>query len=189
MSKKASVPARLKGIGDARLTELRERLKSGDSPLKLAEMMQTEWKVCTDIQPASLKKLLERYRAKLKVEVVAAIAEASVGKTTTGLLKRLNVMDEIEELAVIQKRRFHKMLMKEDQGPLLLKQVSEEIRVYQGLLNQMATLQLETGVLKRVPKHVTGVLTDHAGQTMEFSWTEEHDKLLEVLDGECRPVN
>jgi hypothetical protein len=183
---KETVPPRIAALGDERVTELRDRLQRGDSVLKLVALIQEDWGEITDIKADSLKKTLERFRKRIREEMTESIVESAVGKTTSGLLKRMNVMEELEELAIVQKRRFQKVLHREEQGPLLMKQVSEEARLFQGLLGQLATLQLETGILRRAPKHVMGTMTDPAGHTTEFSWSEEHDKLLEVIDGECQ---
>ncbi len=66
---------------------------------------------------------------------------------------------------------------------MLLGQTTEEIRVLQTMLVNLGQLQLETGVMGRAARKLTGSFTDEQGDKLEFSWTEEQEKLYEELSG------
>jgi hypothetical protein len=91
-------------------------------------------------------------------------------------------MDELTELVAHQKDRFEKMYLKEKMAPLLMKQVSEEGRLLKDMLVELGKLQLETGVLQRAPKKVTGSMTDANGAVQSFEWTLEQEQLFKAIE-------
>jgi hypothetical protein len=104
------------------------------------------------------------------------------------LHKKMSAMDSLQELVDIQTGRYKKLLVKEQAGPLLLRQVSDEGRLLKEMLVELGRLQLETGVLHRVPKKVSGTLTDAAGQVSTFEWTQEQEELFKSIGGEAHDV-
>ena len=186
---KAQKPApfqRLMDLGEARYDELRDRLRKGDSVPGMVRLLQEEWAVCTDVKPDSLRKLLERQRQALRQEVVQSLVEFTVGKPTGAIVKRIDVLDELEKLAAVQRGRFHKLLAREQQGPLLMDAVSREAKLYQDMLSDLAQLHLETGLIRRAPKQVQGLVTDPDGRSVAFSWTEEQEELMKVIEHVAR---
>lgn len=180
---------RLHELGEEKVAELDRRLGRGELPRDLAQLIQDDWQLLQDVQPDSVKKMLERYRkTELRDKVLARIAGQNDLVRTKTLARRLNAMEEIQTLVEVQRGRFEKMLVRESQSPLLLKQVSEEGRLLKDMLVELGKLQLETGVLVRAPKKLTGTLTDEEGNIQRFSWTEEQEALARIIEGQCEHV-
>ncbi|QIG76962.1 hypothetical protein EVC30_134 [Rhizobium phage RHph_Y1_11] len=164
--------------------EVDRMLNGGTNAREVAKVLQEEHKVLTDKNPDSLKKMLERYRSTDLLEKTRAnIIAATKGVSTKKLSKTLNALEEINDLCVIQKARVDKMLNQENKNDsFILKQTSEEIKLLKENLVELGKLQLETGVLRRAPKTVTGQVTDADGNATNFEWTEETDALYQRLE-------
>ncbi len=175
----------LKELGPDKMAAIDEMLTRGVVAAQVASIIQDEWGMLGGIKRDSVKKTLERYRkSELRDRIVAQIAGASDGLRASTLQKRASALDSLQELVEIQTGRFKKMLAREAQGPLLLKQVSDEGRLLKEMLVELGRLQLETGVLSRAPKKVTGTVTDATGQVSNFQWTQEQDELFRSIEQE-----
>lgn len=180
--------ARLVALGTERVRDVTDRLRRGETATDVARVIQEDWHELTDIKLGSVKKMLERYRETVvKDEVIAKLTKQ--GTSVAQLKKKLNAMDELEELARVQKGRFEKMLTKEAQGPLLMKVVSDEARLLKDTLIELGRLQLETGVIQRAPKKLTGQVVDPmTGEVRTFSWTEEQEELVKVIEAQVDEI-
>lgn len=175
----------LKELGADRMAAIDEMLTRGVVASQVASIIRDEWQLLGGIKHDSVKKMLERYRkSELRERIVAQIAGASEGVRASTLQKRASALDSLQELVDIQTGRFKKMLAREAQGPLLLKQVSDEGRLLKEMLVELGRLQLETGLLARAPKKVTGTVTDASGQVSNFQWTQEQDELFRSIESE-----
>ena len=175
----------LQSLGTATVEEVNRRLLAGDSPSSVAKWLQEDLQVLKDLQPGSVKKNLERYRAAdLKDMVVSQVVDTVKGKSVAGIKKKLIAMEELEEMVCIQRSRFDMVYFKEQKMPegILLKQASDEARLLKEMLVELGKLQLETGVMARAPKKITGQVVGADGEVKEFSWTEEQERLYRELD-------
>ena len=135
------------------------------------------------MKPDTLKKTLERYReGHLRNKVLARITEAHGARAVKTVQKRLNALDELEEMVVIQRTRVDKMLLMEKDKPILLKSATDEIRLLKEMLVDLGRVQLETGILPKATRRITGTITGADGETAEFSWTEEQEQLYRELE-------
>lgn len=177
--------ANLKALGSDRMSEIDEMLRGGMSPAAVGKVIQTEWGEMTSSKPETLKKQLDRYRAKVIRAQIIETTNALVKKIpTTVLAKKLNVLEEMTELVSVQKRRFYKALNQEDLMPkLLMKNVTEEAKVLKDMLVELGKLQLETGALQRAPKKLTASVVDPDGSIRSFEWTEAQEALSREIDG------
>ena len=190
-TKKPGSPAfqRIYSLGDERVDELKERLSSGESPNQLAELVQGVWGQCLDTSDKALSRQLARFRKDVvNRELVESIQEEAGGQVHK-LRQRLDVMEELTDACLIQKDRMLKVYGKEKQGPLLMSQVSSEIKTYKDLLCALGSLQLETGLMRRAPKTVTGVLAqevrdEHQRGVLAIRWTEETEAALRDIEEE-----
>jgi hypothetical protein len=164
-----------------------EMLLAGETPARVAKWLHEEKGVLLDIKTASVKKNLERYRA---VDLARKVKdELKKSETKLGVAipkKKMNAMIELEELVEIQKGRLDKVLIKEKGLPegILLKQASDEARLLKETLVELGKLQLETGVMRRAPKTVSGTsFNPETGEVRQFAWTEEQEQLLKQLEG------
>jgi hypothetical protein len=173
----------LRALGDERVADVDDMLSRGMPASAVARVIQEEWGELKDRQTASVKKMLERYRGSdLREKMIAEVRQATHGISISTLRKKLNAMDELEQLVMVQKSRFEKMLLRERTGPLLLKQVTEEGKLLKEMLVDLGKLQLETGVLRRAPRTVSGTVTDEFGNVRAFAWTEEQERLYRQLE-------
>jgi hypothetical protein len=177
---------RLHTLDPAVVEEVNKRLLGGDTPSNVAKYLQEELGLLTDLKPGSVKKNLERYRSvDLQAAVVQEIVEKVKGKNVANTHKRLIALDEMELICTIQKTRVEKLLLKEQSlpGGILLKQTTDELRLLKEATTELSKMQLETGIgMKRAPKTVHGMVTNEEGETRQFTWTEEADKLLAIAD-------
>ncbi len=173
---------RLHDLGSVIVDQVDKMLLAGEMPGKIAAWLQADQGVLLDLQPASVKKNLERYRdielpKKVKQELIPAEKLKPVSK------KDLNAMERLKDLADIQEGRLNKLLVKEHTAPLPLTAATNEVRLLKETLVELGKLQLETGVMARVPKTTKGSVFDPiSGERKEFIWTEEQEKLSKQLD-------
>jgi len=168
------------------LAKVDSKLLSGEGGLDVAKWLQEEAKQFVGEDPYNLKKSLERYRqGDLRARTIERIATAQKTDNLSTVVKRMNALEEMQELAVVQRNRLDKLLMKEADMPngILLKDASREVVVMKDLLVDLGRLQLETGVLARAPKSFKGSVTNPDGTVKHFEWTEEQEKLYAELEG------
>lgn len=168
------------------LAKVDSKLLSGEGGLDVAKWLQEEAKQFVGEDPYNLKKSLERYRqGDLRARTIERIATAQKTDNLSTVVKRMNALEEMQELAVVQRNRLDKLLMKEAEMPngILLKDASREVVVMKDLLVDLGRLQLETGVLARAPKSFKGSVTNPDGTVKHFEWTEEQEKLYAELEG------
>lgn len=175
---------RIKELTQALRDEVDQRLLGGATAVDTARWLQNENGKFKDLKLDSLKKNLERYRATdLRDRVVTELVGE---KNVSTLAKRMNAMDEMERLCGIQRGRVDALLVKESnvlKSGVVMKMVSDEIRLFKENLVELGKLQLETGVLKRAPKSVSGqVLDPTSGEVKHFNWTEEQNDLYRQLE-------
>lgn len=176
--------AELRSLPQELQDEIDARLGGGTNAREVVTFLQQEMKVLTDKNPDSLKKMLERYRSSdLREKVTSAFVEATKGVSTQKIVTNLNAMAELQTLAATQKGRFEKILATESKNDgFVLKQASEEAKLLKEMLVELGKLQLETGVLKRAPKVISGQTVDADGNATNFEWTEEQGELYRTLE-------
>jgi hypothetical protein len=176
----------LRALGDEVMSRVDSRLLSGESAIAIAHWLQHDLKLLTNVKEDSTRKMLERYReTDLRNRTMQRIMVAQSQVPLKTVEKRLNAMDELEEMVRIQRSRVDKVLMKETvlPGGILLKSTSEEIKLLKEMLVDLGRQQLETGVMARASRTFKGQMTDANGEVKEFIWTEEQEKLFKELEG------
>ena len=112
------------------------------------------------------------------------LAAARVRGITT-VRRKLDLVEELEDLALEHRARFHRGLAAEKDAPLPLPAVTQLAAAYGDALERLARLYLETGLIQRVPRRVAGMVQDLMGNRAVFEFTEEEaarfskDRLLE----------
>jgi len=103
--------SRLKGLPEATLSIVDTRLTSGESANSVAAWLQEDCQLFTDVKQTSVRKMLERYRkGPLRNKVLDRITGAHAHMPIASVQKRLNALDEVEEMVRIQRGRVDKML-------------------------------------------------------------------------------
>lgn len=179
--------AKLKALGEDVMADIDRRLLAGEPASSIAAWLQVDLGKLKGTQPASAKKMLERYReTELRDKTMARIAGAQTTDSIKVVNRRLNAMDELEDMVRIQSGRLRKLLTHETHlppGVLLNKSVNPEMRLLKEMMVDLGRLQLETGVLARASKTVTGTIVGDDGEVRHFEWTEEQEKMFNELAG------
>jgi acyl-CoA reductase-like NAD-dependent aldehyde dehydrogenase len=173
----------LKTLGTDIVLQIDEKLIAGETGRMVADWLQKDG-LLKDVKREALIRMIERYRGtEVREKLVKRIADAQTGKSLITVARRATALEELEEIARIQRKRVDKMLALEDGKPMLITATSNEIRMLKEILVDLGHMQLETGVIVRAPKTVKGVMTGRNGEEVAFSWTEEQAKLYQELEG------
>lgn len=130
----------------------------GESIAKLEAKLR-EWGYCKTMSHAALAKALTRYRQIAIVPQVLAgvnrvVTNEGVAKITESLRQekvRLNPLDELERLAIIQRGRVEKLVLVEGNTPALLDSQTKNIGLYRDLLSNLIKVHMDVGLLTKVP--------------------------------------
>lgn len=165
------------------MEQLDALLLDGKPAMAIAKLMQEEWGVLKGDKPDTIKKMLERYRSQdLRSRTIQTIAAQVTGAHLGGITKKLNAVEELAQLTQVQKTRFEKALKLEEGKPLLLQSTTGEAKLFKEMLVELGKLQLETGIIQRAPKKLTGSITDADGTVKQFEWSEEQEALYRNLE-------
>lgn len=178
--------SKLKALGEEIMDEIDRRLLAGEPASSLAAWLQVDLGKLKGVQPASVKKMLERYReTELRDKTLARIAGVQATHSVKTVAVRLNAMDELEDMVRIQSGRLRKLLTQEEGLPngVINKSVNPEMRLLKEMMVDLGRLQLETGILARASKTFKGTVTTEEGEVRHFEWTEEQEKLFNELAG------
>jgi hypothetical protein len=180
---------RLKALGADAMAEIDERLSQGQTPTAVTKWMQSEKNWLPDMKEGSLKKTLDRYLQKeVRPRALARLSEANRKVPLAAVQKRMNAMERLADLVDTQALRLDKVLKREKDLPagMLLGDVKHEARLLKDMLVDLGRLQIETGVLARAPRRMTGTLLNPNGEVTEFTWTEEAEQLYAEIGAEYR---
>lgn len=166
---------RLYDLGSDRMGIVDSKLTHGDSTMSVAEHIQIEWNACTGVKITTLDKQLSRYRKDiLEPRLVAAANKATEnGTKITKEMKAFNESVDVSELlsqsVTMQWARIQKAYAKEVGKPegKLDPTINKELRPFTDMCRVLANLQLETGVLRRVPKQVQGFFQQLSGDEVQ----------------------
>ena len=181
--------------------EIHRQLFAGISPNAIARKVQgTDPPMFPGVPTLRVVERLRRYRKNFVVpeqkrELLAAASERGIGIVR----RKLDLVEELEDLALEHRTRFRRGLVAEKDAALPLPAVTRLAMAYGEALERLARLYLETGLIQRVPRRVTGMLQDLMGNRAVFEFTEEEaarfakDRLLEGVAVETgsssSPVN
>jgi len=205
---------RLYDLGADRMAVIDMMLTNGDSTQTVVEKIQIEWNACANVKGPTLDKQLQRYRKNI-VEprlIIATENAVAAGVVTSQGMKKfrehVDVMTRLDELINMQTERVRKAYAKEQlkgADGKLDQTINRELRPLTDMCRVLAGLQLETGVVRRVPKQVQGFfqqLDSNELQEFRIEMTENDDTLKalatlkdviqeaagEIIDGDYIPV-
>lgn len=174
---------KLVAMGPEKIEMVDHLLLKGESPLKVARMIQKEWKLNTSISEESLKKQLVRYK-NANIKNVSFLTAADP-KEKRVILKRveaqLNIMQELTELVEVQKERVLMAIEKERTVKMPFSWLRKDIDSLAILLNQLAEHQFKLGIIHEIPK-TTLVQHDSQGNTLiqSSSSATSHDMNIKI---------
>lgn len=160
--------SRIESLGEEKVAVVDSMLYRGTAAKHVAEHIQNKWMLCTDVKTDSLAKQLVRYRR----EYIDANAEAAnirlnskVGhQEVMNRVEQFDVMGKLADIVSVQSKRVDKLLKREESMPTLLNQVRQEMKELRETIKLYADLALETGLMRRAPKAVTGLLALSTGE-------------------------
>lgn len=178
-------PAWFADLAPATQEAIHDRLVSGVSSTRLAHALQEEHGLFKDLKLSVLEVRLAKYKAKFVVEErTKHLMGTTKSMGVPALVRRLNIVSDLEDMVTAQKERLGRAMETERQlKGLLSQQVSNELKLMSDLLDKLGKLYLETGLLPRAAKKVTGSLLDQHGNSTQFEWTEEDEELDAFLEG------
>jgi hypothetical protein len=167
--------------------EIHRLLFAGLGPRAVAQKVQaTDPPMFPDTATLRIERWFQRYRtAFILPERTREVLLAAKERGVTSVRRKLDLIEELEDLALEHRARFHRGLAAEKDEPLPLPAVTRLAVVYGEALERLARLYLETGLMQRVPRRVSGMLQDLMGNRAVFEFTEEEaarfakDRLLE----------
>ena len=183
---------RLYDLGSDRLAIIESMLTNGDSPATVAEHIQKDRMECADVKPGTLEKQILRYRTDvLEPKLVMAAEHAAEKGTATSkamaaFKSNVDIKAKLTEGINMQWERIQRAYTKEAlKGPdaKLDPTINKELRPFTDMCRALATLQLETGDLRRVPKQVQGFFAQLKPEELsEFRLEmEQNDETLKSL--------
>ena len=205
---------RLYDLGADRLGIIDTMLINGDSTMTVTERIQNEWEECTEVKITTLDKQIMRYRDSIVLPRVRVAAEradnegVAIGKAMKKFREGVDVIETMNEALNMQWSRIQLMYVKEmRKGPdaKIDPAINKELRAFTDMCGVLAGLQLETGIVRRVPKQVQGFFqnlstNEMAEFRMEMTQNDETLRAMgelkgileeaagEIIDGEYTPV-
>lgn len=196
--------SRIRSLGEERVQEINEWLMDGKPAMALAKKIQEEWGEFDDVNEKTLTQQLNRYRADLQV---GAVFEARTAKNFMSMVKRgatylqkINVMEQLEHLILMQKQRIEDALPQERLMKLPIKQVNVEMHSMLTMLEKLQKLRFELGLdtyqgpVLQSGKQQTQTVTLPNGMVVTNQVTEAMESALilmedpNVLDEQGREV-
>lgn len=150
---------RLYALGTDRMAQIDAMLFKGTAAKDVARFIQNEWKEYTDVKLGTLSQQVNRYNKEINVGAVAAVTGTVVDKKgmVTHVKKveaKIDTLQVLRNLVEQQQQRLNKIYMKEEGLPTVLDTVRKEITLLAKLLDQLATLEMDLGILQRIPRKI-----------------------------------
>ena len=153
---------RIYALGPDRVSQMDAMLFKGTPAKDVARFIQNEWKEYTDVKLGTLAQQINRYNKEVNVAqmAVATGTDVSDKKGMVSHVKKVeakfDTLQTLRNLVDQQSRRLNKIALKEQTLPTVLDTVRKEITLYAKLLDQLATLEMDLGILQRIPRKIAG---------------------------------
>lgn len=147
------------------------------SMARIVSILKNEWKVFTNIESDTLRRQLFRYKKDFILPKQAQIATkltdnhnvAKLAAAMTQIEQNLDVVKEMEWAINLQLTRVKKLDETEKKMPTLMSEQSKNISILTDQLFKLAGLQMDLGVIKKVPTKIS-LSADLTNE--EVSWAE-----------------
>ncbi|MCA0250484.1 MAG: hypothetical protein LCH93_28050 [Proteobacteria bacterium] len=187
MPRERELPAWTRRTTPENLDEIHRLLASGFGRRATAKKVQsTDPPMFPDVPVKQVEYWFRQYRDHFIVpEQKRNLLAAARDHGLRTVRRKLDLVEEMEDLALRQRARFHRGLAAEENAPLPLHAVTQLAAAYGDALERLARLYLETGLIPRMPRRVAGMVQDMMGNRAVFEFTEEEaarfakDRLLE----------
>jgi hypothetical protein len=154
---------RLFALGTDRIRQIDAMLFKGESTNDVATVIQNEWHEYKDVSHGTLSKQILRYRNDILRRAAPSNIQNPDGSNSgkeivqVGRLEgRVHAHETLSTLCLMQQERLNKIYMQEQKLPSVMDAVRKEIELFSKLIGQLATLEMDMGLLQRVPKKIQG---------------------------------
>jgi len=185
------------------------RLQRGDSAKEVADFLKDELNLFPNTKVSTLSRQLDRYRSDfLDANLVAAVQRAegniNIARRSLQRMEDFDAMDQLMQVADLQRRRVNKLLLREEELPVLLPEMKNEIRLLMDANKTFLTFALDIGLIRRAPIELTAGMTLLGGDSpyaysleAQLEGTKEMTSVLrkviknwgEIVDGEYTDVS
>jgi len=192
---------RIYALGPDRVQQIDTMLIKNTTAEEVARVITEDWGFYADERPA-LTKQITRYRTEYIDASLKARADHAE-KTQQGRLMvqlrtdQLNVLEDMLDVIIVQKGRINKALELEEKMPIIQATVKFELKLLFDMYKLYSQIQLETGVLRRAPKTISGSfhLDEEAGMLQFEAEMRTNSDLrkaikdvIQILEGEFESV-
>lgn len=191
--------ARIYALGVDKVAQVDTLLLKGTTASELAVIIQNDWGAMQDLSISAVERQLRRYRRDIDVKVAArqevALRDDKTLLAVTRQVEQIDVIEDMNSLIHTQKIRINRLLEHEASRELsegLLSDVKYEMQQLISMYKLISTLQLETGLMRRAAKTVSGMFSydDDTGRFEFEAKIEDHKALskatsevMEILEG------
>lgn len=169
---------RIADLGEEKVAMLNSLFEKGVSVSKIIQTIQEGWGSMVDVKKDTLSKYLYRYKWEVVDKNLNPTQQLlrNHGDHTTAQVRKavenLEVLAEMQEIVMVQRRRVKKLLTREDEIPMLFSNMTNELKAFAGFLEQYTNMAFDFGVMKRTPR-VTTITKDGHVTTVESEGKEQ----------------
>jgi hypothetical protein len=168
-----------KVLSKEQLDMVNYELLKGTTAGKVAIIIQEEFGIFTEISHEAVRQFIIRYNNKVIKTQKDHISKAmgldntpAVAAAISKVVEKIDIIGEMAELVLVQKKRVGKLLKREADMPMLFNSLGGEIKTLAGLINQYAEHSFDIGTLRKIPQ-VTKV-TKNGLETLIESSGRDH---------------
>lgn len=202
--KKANSERYFSRLSEAQLAQFEAMLTRGGIYTDIIKVIKQEWKLFLDTSDRTLEDKIGRYNThvmKPKLEYMTdSEKRQQLHAEVVKLEEVVDVNKDLVRLACIQKRRVERITGIENLMMVpgsttvptsITDEARKEIKVLADVLEKLAKVQLETGVIKRAPKFISGEIQrsdENDPLKLTFQLTENFIDTLNSIEGEYSKV-
>jgi len=177
-------------LSEEQLVDFHKFLLDDDFPdTRIRAVIQEEWGLLTDNSLQYIRRAISYYKCDYLNSLPYLSKEDKGGIQVPAILKKMDTLNGLADLCTMQRTRVQKIYAKEKPSPLLMSQVSSEIKMFGDLLEKLAKLQMNTGILPTAPKVYNGAVSvDNESKEMVFRVTEETHEAIETLEADFKYI-
>jgi len=177
--------ARIYDMGQDKVSQIDAMLMKGDKPLQVATYMQQNWNLHLDINLMTLEKMVLRYKndiisAQIAKTELAAAGQTGIAKRVQDFKGKIIAEETLCRIVLLQQTRVDKLYDVESKMPsMVMNQLTKELTLFKDMLNQLSGLQMDLGILQRVPKKIKAdlkFLTEAGRKERELVLVHDSDR-------------
>ena len=184
----------IRDLGADRMPQINDMIVNNKSDVFIAKVIKNDWGLMLSTNLMTVKKAIFRYRTEV-YEVKLTYAASPDAKKIAKFAERADVLENLTTLVELQQGRVSKGLALEEKSPHLHYMLKFEIQLLGNLHKQLTDLQMDLGLLRKVPAkfQVEGMAT-RSQQLLEDAMKKSErvdaalTKAFAVLDGKYKVV-